>query len=719
MENMVEIIELDIITHENPLKRFAEVKVKGNIPEYYAVLLNYHWKIYLAELVYKDGDVSLYRTKELPIELNLPSFNISKSNSILINVYIHDVKNDITKYGKKAYFEVYLKMISGGVKYYALKHKEQLQTTVPKIIAHWNQKKMFEKILLKLNPPKTKVHFTIGIFFDGTCNNSLNSDQKYYKNVNNKTTYLEKIPKFTKINTSKGEYKIENASSYWNPYSNVALLHDLYKEDNKKEKKIIKNDINIILKQYVTGIGTITGKEDDQIGYALGEGENGIIGKVTEGSLDLAKQIAEILGKDFSKEIGSLTFDVFGFSRGAAAARHFCNEILGDDSVSIQSFYKKDDELKTFTLGVFGKALKSVGVQSVLKQTYGEKLKKDKVTIRFVGLFDTVVSQMVVKENLGIKASLATLATVPLANILSPLGALTELSLASVPIAIQLSLKHVKQNLDGLGIQYIFHIVAADEFRVNFASTPLNKEGCEIKMIGAHSDIGGGYAAEKYEINTIDYQEVSYYEGQTIPEPKTLQRLMGFYKSRGYCGSKEISISEVETTDLEPNPDTGATRKSTLFQLMSKREILPRLSTVSLKVMKVIALKCSVPLLLDEKAQLHSFEYELSTLSSIDKVMLHKYFKNIIELAVNDFDKIYKLSKKKEKKVKEDEKAKKYICKKYVHLSSNYNMSKIIEKKGKGITGAKIIDKELYVNSPRYKNSSNDDYEREIYVYQN
>jgi hypothetical protein len=27
-------------------------------------------------------------------------------------------------------------------------------------------------------------------------------------------------------------------------------------------------------------------------------------------------------------EITSIQFDVFGFSRGAAAARHFCNEVL-------------------------------------------------------------------------------------------------------------------------------------------------------------------------------------------------------------------------------------------------------------------------------------------------------------------------------------------------------------------------------------------------------
>jgi hypothetical protein len=42
----------------------------------------------------------------------------------------------------------------------------------------------------------------------------------------------------------------------------------------------------------------------------------------------ISQRITEVLDKNPGCEITSLTFDTFGFSRGAAAARHFANEIV-------------------------------------------------------------------------------------------------------------------------------------------------------------------------------------------------------------------------------------------------------------------------------------------------------------------------------------------------------------------------------------------------------
>ena len=54
---------------------------------------------------------------------------------------------------------------------------------------------------------------------------------------------------------------------------------------------------------------------------------------------------------------------------------------------------------------------------------------------------------------------------------------------------------------------------------------------------------------------------------------------------------------------------------------------------------------------------------------------------------------------------------------KFVHFSSNYNTSKLIEENGESISGIKNLDKLLYVNHPKYKNSDENSYERELYTH--
>ena len=253
--------------------------------------------------------------------------------------------------------------------------------------------------------------FTIGMFFDGTGNNRFNSEKVYYKKLNSSKLVYSRIPKEKKLEDGS---IIQNDSSYWNPYSNVALLYDLY-----DEKKYSDKEKKVTLKLYIQGIGTQEGKEDEILGSALGEGENGIIGKVAEGCKELAEEIKKVLGND--NEIGSVTFDVFGFSRGAAAARHFCNEIIGKENIK-DIFTKSDSNSdssqknqgntrvknnlrfipigKKYTLGLLGLALKDIRSQYEISELFTETTK---VNIRFLGIFDTVVSQMLIKNHFGKK----------------------------------------------------------------------------------------------------------------------------------------------------------------------------------------------------------------------------------------------------------------------------------------------------------------------------
>jgi hypothetical protein len=69
-----------------------------------------------------------------------------------------------------------------------LKPSDDIRKAVPNLISDWSKfrVKKIEKKTIKVtqNNTKTKVHFTIGMFFDGTGNNRFNSEEIYYKKLN-------------------------------------------------------------------------------------------------------------------------------------------------------------------------------------------------------------------------------------------------------------------------------------------------------------------------------------------------------------------------------------------------------------------------------------------------------------------------------------------------------------------------------------------------------
>jgi hypothetical protein len=195
--------------------------------------------------------------------------------------------------------------------------------------------------------PKNAVNarIRVGVFFDGTGNNADNSDTVYYD-------YKDKFTKEFAIDTTKvPEYKhkgfkVKSDSSYWNSYSNVRLLHDIYEEKSNDftDPKFNKDPHYYIqLRVYVQGIGTLKDFEDDQEGTGFGEGDRGVIARVQKACIDITERI-KIEFDDYKNPlyIESLEFDVFGFSRGAAAARHFCNEVLKEKSVTKEIRIEKE-----------------------------------------------------------------------------------------------------------------------------------------------------------------------------------------------------------------------------------------------------------------------------------------------------------------------------------------------------------------------------------------
>lgn len=129
-----------------------------------------------------------------------------------------------------------------------------------------------------------------------------------------------------------------------------------------------------------------------------------------------------------------ITLDIVGFSRGAAAARDFANQVIERKN---SNYYNK----ALFGFGQGDPHYNCVGIK-----------------IRFLGLFDTVLSTAVGNFNLGISIS---------------------------------------------QIEYVAHAVAVNEHRAlfplvsiedSYGGAGFTPNRVEKGFIGAHSDIGGGYA---------------------------------------------------------------------------------------------------------------------------------------------------------------------------------------------------------------------------------
>ena len=161
----------------------------------------------------------------------------------------------------------------------------------------------------------------MSVFFDGTGNNKYNTEER----LKNTSVYRWTSDTF-------GE-------SYENDYSNVARLFEWLNTASSPPE--------LHKKFYIEGMGT-KAKEGDKIyGMLIGTGDTGIVkrngelgeGRIREALNEVLDWVQKNVDKD-DKTIELLKIDVFGFSRGAAAARAFVyfalNNIEGNFSIKLQ-----------------------------------------------------------------------------------------------------------------------------------------------------------------------------------------------------------------------------------------------------------------------------------------------------------------------------------------------------------------------------------------------
>ena len=419
---------------------------------------------------------------------------------------------------------------------------------------------VMQKVTLPKEPPERKVTLVLGVFFDGTGNNAVNTRnmlealtaQHFDINSPDATTILAKNA------SEKMGISGIGAGSYLGYYTNIHWLNELYKQTFPPDGNYMQGAV------YVEGIGTRAGEPDNPIGLGLGTAETGIIAKTDDAVAQLEAGIKKTRSRLNGKYVvDTLLFDIFGFSRGAAAARHFANRVQSADPAIANAISA------------------GMGKVSYSGASSGKT--------RFLGIMDTV----------------AAVGTV--ANGLNPHNADT----GNVNIRLR----------PGVA-QKVFHIIAQHECRYNFALNSVAPVWPELSLPGAHSDIGGGYLPQLWEdlfltrplVETLPHNQPSaqsHVYRQTMAQLRVLEHspaIMPVIRTNAIT-------PEVWEDDLAPADRYSQPQKRTFAALtLRHRTVSYDWSKVALRVMVDAAVEAGALFADVDKTRGHALPDELKPL---------------------------------------------------------------------------------------------------------
>lgn len=378
---------------------------------------------------------------------------------------------------------------------------------------------------------KIKLALRIGVFFDGTGNNATNTALGMVCGAHYPVQPED-------LDASCKPYMADPDSSYGNEITNVRKLMGLYLESAAPEGEGRQKQLS--RKLYVEGIGTEAGGEDSFLGAGIGRGETGVKGCVQKAFTLIASAVTRAVRENPDCRISSLTFDTFGFSRGAVAARHFANEIIKGVQGPLRTTLQ--DNAKGFA------------PDFVERYQHG-------INVGFIGLFDTVAS-------VGGLANLGNIrsAVTPWINLHLPRKYFTS----------------------------VVHLVARDEVRANFPLSRVKPDHPEITLPGAHSDIGGGYLNEAEEcvlVSPMQALEVGLGEDVTATSiyrdaVHAQERLV----ADGWPAAMlEIVTPQPQLMPADPTDRLAPRRQHVYAGLQLRRPVSGALSKVYLRVMYELA----------------------------------------------------------------------------------------------------------------------------------
>ncbi|OCX91119.1 MAG: type IV secretion protein Rhs [Pseudomonas sp. CO183] len=418
----------------------------------------------------------------------------------------------------------------------------------------------------------------IGVFFDGTGNNLANAAvtaqcrQNDLQLVGERT--LQEVIDYCQshgFSDSNGDGYFTQApdGSYGNAPSNVARLYGLYRDDT--DQPLATNAESAVVRIYMEGIGTSSGEADSLYGQITGRGDTGIPARVIKSPDEIVKQLRRLLENTPDLQIDTLEFDIFGFSRGAAAARHFANELLKPGGGVLAG---------TLRPGQFG-----------LVDNFDWAAH---ARINFIGLFDTVAAVID-----------------PLKGDYDPANHLNP---------------GINLYLPPGCARKVLQLTARDEKRWNFALNRVAPDHQEICLPGAHSDIGGGYRPLMLERLLLSRPLSSTVPANTPPEQTHASRETW----RQYHHWKALGLPD----EALKEPKVWPSRKPVFYErgfkrppedvvyglLFIERQVRGELSLIYLRIMRELAVQYGVPFdFIDDQESTTAMPKELQKIA--DKLM--------------------------------------------------------------------------------------------------
>ena len=414
-------------------------------------------------------------------------------------------------------------------------------------------------------PVQQRITLRLGMFFDGTGNNLGNAAlteecrrqdlQEFDEQALNAIRQFCETYGYRDTN-GDGFYDQVPNSSYGNELSNVALLYRLY--DDHSDTLVEESTKEASIPVYIDGIGTTSGSDDSAWSMGTGKGGTGVVVRVSESPILIMEKLQELTSNNPQLLIEKIEFDIFGFSRGAAAARHFANEVLKPAGGVLAD--QLNHSLPALAPG-FDWATHA--------------------RINFIGLFDTVAAIAdPLRGNLSVSGSRN-----PGVNLHLPPGCARK----------------------------VVHLTAADEHRHNFSLNRVHASHEELALPGVHSNLGGGYPTVVHERLLIGRPRLcraAYYSMDNIDRAKLEQSREWRareteeqeLRARGLPGQGELLR---ESIGLRPASGNGYRQaKDMLLILGLERVVRGELSRVALRVMhmKAIAHNASLKPIPDTQA---------------------------------------------------------------------------------------------------------------------
>jgi len=418
----------------------------------------------------------------------------------------------------------------------------------------------------------------IGVFFDGTGNNLANAAVTENCRQDDLTLLDERtlgeVVDYCRAHgfggsEGNGFFTQTPDNSYGNAPSNVARLFDLYHDD--ATRSLARDERSASIKAYLEGIGTSSGEEDSVYGQATGMGDTGVVARVMQSPNTISLQLGLFTESNPEVQVDALEFDIFGFSRGAAAARHFANELLKANGGVLAGLLRP---------GQFG-----------LSEDFEWS---GHACINFIGLFDTVAA---VADPMRWDFSPADHLN-PGVNLYLPPGCARK----------------------------VVQLTARDEMRWNFALNSVAPHHQEIALPGAHSDIGGGYlpiAREKLILS----RPVS----STVPAGTSIENTHAWREtSRQYEKWMALGLPEDQLKKevrrirkLNPRGVNHPPEDWILGLVTIDRQIRGELALVYLRVMRELAVENGVPVKSIPDTPIFALPFELQDIAK--KMMAYAY----------------------------------------------------------------------------------------------